>query len=286
MKLAVIQISYSQNVNENIVKKVEEASKNADLVILQELHQSPYFCITEDVQNFNFAQNFEKDLEFWSGVAKKNSVVLVTSLFEKRAEGLYHNTAFVFEKDGTVAGKYRKMHIPDDPAYYEKFYFTEGDLGFTPIDTSVGKLGVLICWDQWYPEAARLMAMAGAEILIYPTAIGFLDEEPIEEQRSQLERWLTIQKSHAIANGIPVATANRIGFEPDPSNNFKGITFWGNSFILNAKGEEIARASEDSEDILYGEVTKEETREMRDIWPFFRDRRIEDYKDLTLRWRD
>jgi len=265
---------------------IKKASKKADLIILQELHQSPYFCITENPQNFDFAENFENDLIFWSQVAKKYNVVLVTSLFEKRAEGLYHNTAFVFEKNGEIAGKYRKMHIPDDPAYYEKFYFTEGDLGFTPIQTSVGKLGVLICWDQWFPEASRLMAMAGAEILIYPTAIGFLGEEPIAEQKSQLERWLTIQKSHSIANGIPVATANRIGFEKDPSKNFKGIQFWGNSFILNSKGEEIAKASQDSDEILYAEISKAETKEMRDMWPFFRDRRIEDYSELSKRWRD
>ncbi len=286
MKLAVIQTKYSENVNINIAEKVKEASKNADLIILQELHQSPYFCVTEDVKNFKYAQNFENDLVFWSSVARENKIVLVTSLFEKRAEGLYHNTAYVFERDGSIAGKYRKMHIPDDPAYYEKFYFTEGDLGFNPIDTSVGRLGVLICWDQWYPEASRLMAMAGAEILIYPTAIGWLEEEGESETASQLMRWITIQKSHAIANGIPVATANRIGFEIDPSKTYKGITFWGNSFILNAKGEEIARASANNEEILYAEVKREETREMRDIWPFFRDRRIEDYKDLTKRWRD
>lgn len=286
MKLALIQMAYSPDINFRIVQKIEEASKRADLIILQELHQSPYFCIVEDVRNFDYAQNYQRDLEFWSRVAKRYGVVLVTSLFEKRAEGLYHNTAVVFEKDGTIAGKYRKMHIPDDPAYYEKFYFTPGDLGFTPIDTSVGRLGVLICWDQWFPEPARLMAMAGAEILIYPTAIGFLEEEPIEEQKAQLERWITIQKSHAIANGIPVATANRIGFEKDPSGNFKGIKFWGNSFILNAKGEEIARASESDEVVIYGEVSREETREIRDIWPFFRDRRIDAYGDLLLRWRD
>jgi N-carbamoylputrescine amidase len=286
MKLAVIQTSYSKDVNKKISKLVKKASKKAELIILQELHQSPYFCITEDPRNFDYAQNFEDDLKFWSKVAKENEIVLVTSLFEKRAEGLYHNTAFVFEKDGSIAGKYRKMHIPDDPAYYEKFYFTEGDLGFEPVQTSVGKLGVLICWDQWYPEAARLMAMAGAEILIYPTAIGFLDEEPIEEQKAQLDRWLTIQKSHAIANGLPIATANRTGFEADPSNNFKGITFWGNSFILGAGGEELAKASETEDEILYAEVSKERTKEIRDMWPFFRDRRIEDYSDLTKRWRD
>ena len=286
MKLALIQMAYSPDINSRIVQKIEEASKRADLIILQELHQSPYFCIVEDVRNFDYAQNYQQDLEFWGRVAKRYGVVLVTSLFEKRAEGLYHNTAVVFEKDGTIAGKYRKMHIPDDPAYYEKFYFTPGDLGFTPIDTSVGRLGVLICWDQWFPEPARLMTMAGAEILIYPTAIGFLEEEPIEEQKAQLERWITIQKSHAIANGIPVATANRVGFEKDPSGSFKGIKFWGNSFILNAKGEEIARASESDEVVIYGEVKKEETREIRDIWPFFRDRRIDAYGDLLLRWRD
>ncbi|EJF06056.1 putative amidohydrolase [Thiovulum sp. ES] len=286
MKIAILQTSYSENVNEKLRNMVGEASKNgAELVLLKELHQSPYFPITENPENFDFANNFESDLEFWSDVAKRNSVVLVTSLFEKRAEGLYHNTAFVFEKDGTLAGKYRKMHIPDDPAFYEKFYFTEGDLGFNPIQTSVGKLGVLICWDQWYPEPARLMAMAGAEILIYPTAIGWLDEEPKEERESQKRRWRKIQESHAIANGIPVVAINRVGFESDPSKNFNGITFWGGSFLVDARGEEIVSGSE-SEEIIYGEVDKKESDEVRRMWPFFRDRRISEYGDLNRRWRD
>jgi N-carbamoylputrescine amidase len=233
MKIALIQTYYSQDINQRLLDLIQEASQKAELIILQELHQSPYFCITENPENFKYAQNFNEDLDLWSEIAKNNNIVLVTSLFEKRAEGLYHNTAFVFEKDGSIAGKYRKMHIPDDPAFYEKFYFTEGDLGFNPIKTSVGNLGVLICWDQWFPEAARLMAMAGADILIYPTAIGFLEEEPLEEQLLQLHRWFTIQKSHAIANGIPVATVNRVGFEEDPSKNFRGIKSWGNSFIIN-----------------------------------------------------
>jgi N-carbamoylputrescine amidase len=286
MKIALIQTYYSENINQRLSDLIQKASKKAELVVLQELHQSPYFCITEDPENFKYAQNLEQDLNSWSWIAKTNNIVLVTSLFEKRAEGLYHNTAFVFEKDGSIAGKYRKMHIPDDPAFYEKFYFTEGDLGFNPIKTSVGNLGVLICWDQWFPEAARLMAMAGADILIYPTAIGFLEEEPLEEQLLQLHRWFTIQKSHAIANGIPVATVNRVGFEEDPSKNFRGIKFWGNSFIINAKGIEVARASENQETILYADLNKNDIGEIREMWPFFRDRRMEDYKDLLKRWRD
>jgi N-carbamoylputrescine amidase len=286
MKIALIQTYYSEDINQRLSDLIQEAAQKAELIILQELHQSPYFCITENPENFKYAQNFNEDLNFWSEIAKNNNIVLVTSLFEKRAEGLYHNTAFVFEKDGSIAGKYRKMHIPDDPAYYEKFYFTEGDLGFNPIKTSVGNLGVLICWDQWFPEPARLMAMAGADILIYPTAIGFLEEEPLEEQLAQLHRWLTIQKSHAIANGIPVATVNRVGFEKDPSENFRGIKFWGNSFIINAKGVEVARASESKETILYADLKKKDTQEIREMWPFFRDRRIEDYQDLLKRWRD
>ncbi len=264
---------------------IKEASQKAELIVLQELHQSPYFPITENPNNFDYAENFEDDLKFWSEVAKESRVVLVTSLFEKRAEGLYHNTAFVFEKDGTIAGKYRKMHIPDDPAFYEKFYFTEGDLGFKPIETSVGKLGVLICWDQWFPEPARLMAMAGAEILIYPTAIGWLDEEPVVEQKSQKRRWKTVQEAHAITNGIPVATVNRVGFEKDPSQNFKGITFWGGTFLLNAKGETLIEGGE-SEEILYGEISKKESDEVRRMWPFFRDRRITEYANLSKRWLD
>ncbi len=286
MKIALIQTYYSEDINQRLSDLIQKASKKAELVVLQELHQSPYFCITEDPENFKYAQNLEQDLNSWSWIAKTNNIVLVTSLFEKRAEGLYHNTAFVFEKDGSIAGKYRKMHIPDDPAFYEKFYFTEGDLGFNPIKTSVGNLGVLICWDQWFPEAARLMAMAGADILIYPTAIGFLEEEPLEEQLLQLHRWFTIQKSHAIANGIPVATVNRVGFEEDPSKNFRGIKFWGNSFIINAKGIEVARASENQETILYADLNKNDIGEIREMWPFFRDRRMEDYKDLLKRWRD
>lgn len=286
MKIALIQTYYSENINQRLSDLIQKASKKAELVVLQELHQSPYFCITEDPENFKYAQNLEQDLNSWSWIAKTNNIVLVTSLFEKRAEGLYHNTAFVFEKDGSIAGKYRKMHIPDDPAFYEKFYFTEGDLGFNPIKTSVGNLGVLICWDQWFPEAARLMAMAGADILIYPTAIGFLEEEPLEEQLLQLHRWFTIQKSHAIANGIPVATVNRVGFEEDPSKNFRGIKFWGNSFIINAKGIEVARASENQETILYADLNKNDIGEIREMWPFFRDRRMEDYKDLLKRWRN
>ena len=290
MKVGLIQQQYLGSKEKTIIYTTDMIKKavlkGAKLVVLQELHQNEYFCQCEDTRFFDYAQSFNQDIQYWSKVAKENSVVLVTSLFEKRTAGIYHNTVIVFEKDGSIAGKYRKMHIPDDPAYYEKFYFTEGDLGFNPIQTSVGNLGVLICWDQWFPEAARLMAMAGADILIYPTAIGFLEEEPLEEQLLQLHRWFTIQKSHAIANGIPVATVNRVGFEEDPSKNFRGIKFWGNSFIINAKGIEVARASENQETILYADLNKNDIGEIREMWPFFRDRRIEDYKDLLKRWRD
>ncbi|HIC79167.1 MAG TPA: carbon-nitrogen hydrolase, partial [Sulfurovum sp.] len=226
------------------------------------------------------------DLIFWSKISKDNGVVLVTSLFEQRAAGLYHNTAVVFEKDGTIAGKYRKMHIPDDPGFYEKFYFTEGDLGFEPIQTSVGKLGVLICWDQWYPEAARLMTLKGADLLIYPTAIGWFDEDSKEEQNRQLDSWITIQRSHAIANGLPVVSCNRVGFEKDSSGVMEGIRFWGNSFVCDPQGELIAHANHQKETILYANIDSKRTKEVRDIWPFLRDRRIDTYGELTKRYCD
>ena len=290
MKTALIQQKYYGTKNETIQAtsfKIEEAAKNgAELIVLQELHQSEYFCQSEETKFFSYADHYEADLQYWSQVAKKNQVVLVSSLFEKRTAGLYHNTAVVFEKDGSVAGKYRKMHIPDDPGFYEKFYFTPGDLGFEPIQTSVGKLGVLICWDQWYPEAARIMTLKGAEILIYPTAIGWFDEDSQEEKQRQLESWITIQRSHAIANAIPVISCNRVGFETDSSGVMEGIRFWGNSFICGAQGEILSQANHEKERILYAEIEHLRTKEVRDIWPFLRDRRIEDYRCLLQRYCD
>jgi N-carbamoylputrescine amidase len=289
MKVALIQKRYYEDKKLTIietVKDIEEASNcGAELIVLEELHQNEYFCQSEDTKFFDYASSWHNDIEFWSTVAKKSGVVLVTSLFEKRTAGLYHNTAVVFEKDGSVAGKYRKMHIPDDPGFYEKFYFTPGDLGFEPIETSVGKLGVLICWDQWYPEASRLMTLKGAEMLIYPTAIGWFDEDSKEEKARQLDSWITIQRSHAIANGIPVLSCNRVGFEKDSSGVMDGIRFWGNSFVCDSQGEIVAKA-EESEQILYAQLDSERTKEVRDIWPFLRDRRIEDYGNLLKRYCD
>ncbi len=267
--------------------KIAQASQNgADLVVLQELHQNEYFCQSEDVKFFEYANEYEEDIAYWSKVAKANDIVLVTSLFEKRTAGLYHNTAVVFEKDGTVAGKYRKMHIPDDPGFYEKFYFTPGDLGFEPIQTSLGKLGVLICWDQWYPEASRIMTLKGAEILIYPTAIGWFDNDSEEEKQRQVESWITIQCSHAIANAIPVISCNRVGFEADSAGVMDGIRFWGNSFICGTQGEMLTQASSEDEETLYADIEHTRTKEVRDIWPFLRDRRIESYNDLMKRYCD
>jgi N-carbamoylputrescine amidase len=290
MQIALIQQQYhgsKESTIENTIKKIEEASTNgAELVVLQELHQTEYFCQCEDTKFFSYANSFEEDITFWSKIAKKNQIVLVTSLFENRTAGLYHNTAIVFEKDGSVAGKYRKMHIPDDPGFYEKFYFTPGDLGFEPIQTSVGKLGVLICWDQWYPEAARIMTLKGAEILIYPTAIGWFDEDSKEEKQRQLDAWITIQRSHAIANAIPVISCNRVGFEADPTGVMKGTRFWGNSFICGAQGELLTHANHQDETILYADIEHERTKEVRDIWPFLRDRRIEAYECILKRFCD
>ncbi len=290
MKTALLQQTYHFN-PEKIIRettnKIGIASKNgADLVILQELHQHEYFCQSEETKYFDYAQTFDKDVAYWSSVARENGVVLVTSLFEARAPGLYHNTAMVFDRDGSVAGKYRKMHIPDDPGFYEKFYFTPGDIGFEPIDTSVGRLGVMVCWDQWYPEAARIMALKGAEMLIYPTAIGWFDSDTDEEKQRQRESWITIQRSHAIANGIPVLSCNRVGFEPDPSGVLEGIHFWGSSFVCGAQGEMLAQADTESETILYADIDPKRTREVRDIWPFFRDRRIEAYDCIGHRFCD
>jgi len=290
LKTALIQQKYYSSKDETIrqtVLKIQDASKSgAKLVVLQELHQTHYFCQNENINTFDLAESWEEDIKFWASIAKKNNIVLVTSLFEKRAEGLYHNTAVVFEKDGTVAGKYRKMHIPDDPGFYEKFYFTPGDTGFEPISTSVGKLGVLICWDQWYPEAARLMTLAGAQILIYPTAIGWFEDDSKEEQQKQLDAWITVQRGHSIANGLPIITTNRVGFEKDDSDVLKGTQFWGNSFVLGAQGEFLAHASNQKEQILYATIDLKNTQNVRRWWPFLRDRRIECYNGITKRYID
>jgi N-carbamoylputrescine amidase len=269
------------------ISKIYEASvANADLVVLPELHLDSYFCQTEDYRNFELAQPIPgPTTEILSALAKKLKIVIVSTIFEKRAAGLYHNTAVVFDKDGSMAGKYRKMHIPDDPGFYEKYYFTPGDLGFKPIETSIGKLGVLICWDQWFPEAARLMALAGADLLIYPTAIGWDKHDSREEQHRQLDAWITIQRSHAIANGIPVIACNRTSFEQALDSN-KGIQFWGNSFIAGSQGEILTRANDTEVKLLTCTLNSERTERVRQIWPFLRDRRIDDYGELTKRFID
>ena len=291
LKIGILQQHNVADRTDNMMrlaKGIEDlAKRGAQLIVLQELHNSLYFCQVEDVNNFDLAEPIPgPSTGFYGELAKQFGVVIVTSLFEKRAPGLYHNTAVVIEKDGTIAGKYRKMHIPDDPAYYEKFYFTPGDLGFHPIETSVGKLGVLVCWDQWYPEAARLMALQGAEILIYPTAIGYADEDTPEEQQRQREAWTTVMRGHAVANGLPVIAVNRVGFEPDPSNQTPGIQFWGSSFIAGPQGELFYRASEKEEESLVVELDLERCEQVRRWWPFLRDRRIEDYKEITKRFID
>ncbi|EGW21398.1 carbon-nitrogen hydrolase [Methylobacter tundripaludum] len=274
------------NLDFSIAKIHEAAANNADLVVLPELHLGPYFCQSEDYNNYNLAQPIPgPTTEILSGVAKELGIVIVSTIFEKRAPGLYHNTAVVFDKDGSIAGKYRKMHIPDDPGFYEKYYFTPGDLGFKPIETSIGKLGVLVCWDQWYPEAARLMALAGAELLIYPTAIGWDPEDSPEEQQRQLDAWITIQRSHAVANGIPVISCNRIGFELAP-NSTTGINFWGNSFIAGPQGDIITSANDSETKLLSCTIDKARAERVRQVWPFLRDRRIDEYGDLTRRFID
>ena len=261
------------------------AKRGAQLIILQELHNSLYFCQTETVDNFDMAEPIPgPSTHLYGELAKRFGVVIVTSLFEKRAAGLYHNTAVVIEKDGSIAGMYRKMHIPDDPAYYEKFYFTPGDLGFHPIDTSVGRLGVLVCWDQWYPEAARLMALQGAQILIYPTAIGYESSDSPEEQARQREAWTTVQRGHAVANGLPVVTVNRVGFEPDPSQQTKGIQFWGSSFVVGPQGELFYQASDSEEECLVVDIDLKHSEQVRRWWPFLRDRRIDEYTDILKRF--
>ncbi len=266
---------------------IDLAQRGAQLIVLQELHNSLYFCQVESVDNFDLAEPIPgPSTEFFGELARQLGVVIVTSLFERRAPGLYHNTAVVIERDGTIAGKYRKMHIPDDPAYYEKFYFTPGDIGFHPIDTSVGRLGVLVCWDQWYPEAARLMALAGAELLIYPTAIGYESSDTPEEQERQREAWTTVQRGHAVANGLPVVTVNRVGYEPDPSGQTRGIQFWGSSFVAGPQGEFHYRASTTEEESIVVAIDLDHSEQVRRWWPFLRDRRIDQYSEILRRFRD
>ncbi len=291
MKVGIIQQHNNANIEDNrnrLASKVTAlAAQGAELVVLQELHDSLYFCQTEDVSLFDLAVKIPGEItEFYSELAKKCNVVLVTSLFEKRATGLYHNTAVVFDKDGSMAGKYRKMHIPDDPAYYEKFYFCPGDIGFEPIQTSVGKLGVLVCWDQWYPEAARLMALKGADMLIYPTAIGYESTDVSAEQERQREAWTTVQRGHAVANGLPVVAVNRVGFESDPSGQTNGIMFWGSSFVAGPQGEFLFRASNNEEVETIVEVDMKRSENVRRWWPFLRDRRIDYYGGITKRFLD
>jgi len=291
MRTGLIQQSNTGNILENREKLtasiLECVGMGAQLVVLQELHDSLYFCQTEDTENFNLADEIPGEVtRHYSALAGKAGVVLVTSLFERRAPGLYHNTAVVFEKDGSMAGKFRKMHIPDDPAYYEKFYFTPGDLGFHPIETSVGKLGVLVCWDQWYPEAARMMALAGADMLIYPTAIGWESSDTVDEKNRQLDAWITIQRGHAIANGLPVVSVNRTGLEADPSGQTNGIQFWGNSFVCGPQGEMLAQASLGNDEVIVHDINLSRSEQVRRWWPFLRDRRIECYGELTRRFRD
>lgn len=291
MKIALIQQSNTANHRENVAKLENNirkaAAEGTELIVLQELHNGLYFCQTEDTNVFEQAETIPgPSTESFGQLAAELGVVIVLSLFEKRAAGLYHNTAVVLEKDGSIAGKYRKMHIPDDPAYYEKFYFTPGDLGFEPIQTSVGKLGVLICWDQWYPEAARLMAMAGAELLIYPTAIGWESSDTDEEKTRQLNAWITVQRGHAVANGLHVLSCNRTGHEADPSGVTNGIQFWGNSFVAGPQGEFLAQAANDKEENIVIDIDLQRSENVRRWWPFFRDRRIDAFGDITKRWRD
>lgn len=289
MKVGLVQQKNTADIPANIQKLQDNirkaAAMGAELVVLQELHNGLYFCQTENTEIFNQAEPIPgPSTETFGKLAKELGIVLVLSLFERRAPGLYHNTAVVLEKDGSIAGKYRKMHIPDDPAYYEKFYFTPGDLGFEPIDTSVGRLGVLVCWDQWYPEAARLMAMRGAEMLIYPTAIGWESTDTEEEKKRQLNAWITVQRGHAVANGLPVITVNRTGHEPDPSGQTNGIQFWGNSFVAGPQGELLAEFMNEQEEVRVVEVDKSRSENVRRWWPFFRDRRIDAFDGLTKRF--
>lgn len=291
MRIGIIQQNGSADAHDNqkrIAEKVRSlAAAGAKLIVNQELHDGLYFCQTEDVDTCGLAVSLPGDsTDFYGALARETGTVIVTSLFERRTAGLYHNTAVVFERDGTIAGKYRKMHIPDDPAYYEKFYFTPGDLGFKPIDTSLGRLGVLVCWDQWYPEAARLMAMNGAQMLIYPTAIGWESSDTPDEKTRQREAWITVQRGHAVANGLPVVTVNRVGHEPDPSGATNGITFWGSSFVAGPQGEMIYLAPDDEEAVTIVDVDMKRSEQVRRWWPFLRDRRIDNYGDLTRRFID
>ncbi|MGH8372173.1 MAG: carbon-nitrogen hydrolase [Gammaproteobacteria bacterium] len=291
LSVGIVQQACGKDRNANLetsVKGVREAAqRGAKLVLLQELHTGPYFCQTEDTTVFDLAEPIPgPSTQQLGAVAKELGVVIVASLFERRAPGLYHNTAAVLESDGSLAGVYRKMHIPDDPGYYEKFYFTPGDLGFYPIQTSVGRLGVLVCWDQWYPEAARLMALAGAELLLYPTAIGWTDEDSADEQARQRDAWITIQRAHAVANGIPVVVANRVGHEADPSGASSGIRFWGSSFACGPQGELLAQADTGAPMVLNIELDMTRSESVRRIWPYLRDRRIDEYGDLLKRFRD
>ena len=291
MLVALIQQSCTPDPAENRARLAENiaevAARGAQLVVLQELHNTPYFCQVESVDNFDYAEPIPgPSTEFFGALARKHNIVLVTSLFERRAAGLYHNTAVVFECDGSIAGVHRKMHIPDDPAYYEKFYFTPGDLGFQPIQTSVGKLGVQVCWDQWYPEGARLMALAGADILIYPTAIGYESSDTPEEQQRQRQAWQLVQRGHAVANGLPVVTVNRVGHEPDPSGQTNGIQFWGTSFVAGPQGELLAEASQTEAENILLDIDLQRSEQVRRWWPFLRDRRIDAYQDLLCRFRD
>lgn len=291
MKVALIQMSCTPNVEFNLQKLAkgiaQAAQRGAELVVLQELHNTPYFCQTENPDLFDLAEPIPgPSTDFFGTLARQFGVVIVTSLFERRAAGLYHNTAVVIEKDGTIAGKYRKMHIPDDPAYYEKFYFTPGDLGFEPIDTSVGRLGVQVCWDQWYPEGARLMALRGADLLIYPTAIGYESSDTPEEQARQREAWTTVQRGHAVANGLPVIAVNRTGHEPDPSGQTHGIQFWGSSFVAGPQGEFLFRADIAEEVVAIVDIDLQRSENVRRWWPFLRDRRIEVFAPLAKRYLD
>ena len=291
IKTAIIQLHISDDIEKNkaeLSKMIEQAaSQSAQLIVLSELHNTPYFCQTEDVNNFDLAEPIPgPSTQYYYALAAKYKVVLITSLFERRAPGLYHNTAVVFDTDGSIAGKYRKMHIPDDPAYYEKFYFTPGDLGFTPISTSLGKIGLLVCWDQWYPEAARLMALAGAEMLVYPTAIGWESTDTDDEKRRQQDAWVTVQRGHAVANGLPVVTVNRVGHEPDPSGATNGIAFWGHSFVAGPQGELLFVASDTESQMAVIDINLSRSENVRRWWPFLRDRRIDDYQQIIKRFID
>ena len=290
IKVGINQQAYTADIAQNRRDNIEAirclALKGARLVVLSELHDSLYFCQEENVNNFDLAKDRKEFIEEYCEVAKENGVVVVTSMFERRAAGLYHNTSVVIESDGKVAGVYRKMHIPDDPAYYEKFYFAPGDLGFHPIETSVGKLGVLVCWDQWYPEAARLMALSGADILIYPTAIGWESTDTDDEKARQLDAWVTVQRGHAVANGLPVVTVNRIGLEVDPTGSTNGIQFWGNSFVAGPQGELLYRAPSEKSVLKVVDIDLERSEQVRRWWPFLRDRRIESYTGLINRFND